>query len=74
MKHNPAGYCLYFMQRIDLVGGLATRLLMAGKYQCFGILARKNRIAYHGKHQLLTAVAFPLGLLFLIYYKLFREF
>lgn len=74
MKRNPAGYCLYFMQRIDLVGSLTARLLMAGKYQCFGILAHKNRTTYHGKHQLLTAVSFPLGLLFLLYYKLFRGF
>lgn len=74
MKRNPAGYCLYFMQRIDLVDGLVTRLLMAGKYQCFGIMAQKNRTAYRGKHQLLTAVSFPLGLLFLLYYKLFRGF
>ena len=63
MKHNPAGYCLYFMQRIDLVGDIAARLLMAGKYQCFGILAHKNRTTYHGKHRLLAAASFPLGLL-----------
>ena len=74
MKRNPAGYCLYFMQRIDLVGSLTARLLMAGKYQCFGIMAQKTRTAYCGKHQLLTAVSFPLGLLFLLYYKLFRGF
>lgn len=74
MKRNPAGYCLYFMQRIDLVNSFSKRLLMAGKYQCFGILARKNRTTYRGKHRLLTAVSFPLGLLFLIYYKLFRGF
>lgn len=74
MRKNPAGYCLYFMQRIDLVGSFSQRLLMAGKYQCFGILACKNRTAYRGKHRLLTAACYPVGLLFLGYYKMFRGF
>lgn len=73
MKRSPAGYCLYFMQRIDLVNSFPKRLLMAGKYQCFGILAHKNRTAYHGKHPLLAGACYPIGLLFRVYYKLFRE-
>lgn len=74
MKRNPAGYCLYFMQRIDLVSNCLERLLIAGKYQCFGILANKNRTVYLGDHRMLTAISYPLGLLFLAYYKLFRGF
>lgn len=74
MRENPAGYCLYFMQRIDLVSGFFERLLMAGKYQCFGILARGNRTAYRGKHRLLTAACYPVGMAFLAYYKMFRGF
>lgn len=72
MKDNPAGYCLYFMQRIDLVSSFFKRLLMAGKYQCFGILAHKKRVTYCGKHLLLTEACYPIGLLFRVYYKLFR--
>lgn len=72
MKRNPAGYCLYFMQRIDLVSSFSKRLFMAGKYQCFGILAHKNRTPYCGEHPILTVVCYPIGLLFRVYYKLFR--
>lgn len=72
MKRNPAGYCLYFMQRIDLVNSVPERLLMAGKYQCFGMLARKKRTAYRGTHRLLAAACYPIGLLFRAYYKLCR--
>ena len=74
MRENPAGYCLYFMQRIDLVSGLLNRLVTAGKYQCFGILARENRSGYQGKHRLFTSLCYPVGLLFFIYYKICRGF
>ena len=74
LRSNPAGYCLYFMQRIDLVEGLLKRLVMAGKYQCFGLLAGKQRTAYAGAHPVLTAACYPVGLLFLMYYKWCRGF
>lgn len=74
MRENPAGYCLYFMQRIDLVSGLLNRLVTAGKYQCFGILAGENRSGYQGKHRLFTSLCYPVGLLFFIYYKICRGF
>lgn len=74
MQENPAGYCLYFMQRIDLVSSFSERLLMAGKYQCFGILAHGNRTQYCGKYRLLTAACYPVGFVFLAYYKMFRGF
>lgn len=74
MRENPAGYCLYFMQRIDRAAGLAQRVAAAGKYRCFGRMAGPQRSAYHGAHRVLVGLCAPLGVLFQIYYRLFRNF
>lgn len=74
MKMNPAGYCLYFMQRIDMQDSFKNRIITAGKYQCFCRLAKKQRSKYTGRHPVTVAAAKPLGLLFLIYYKVLRGF
>lgn len=73
MRDNPAGYCLYFMQRIDLTMG-RERIIFAGKYHCFAMMAGKNRSVYSGKHRALVALFKPLGLLFRLYYHIFRGF
>lgn len=74
MKANPAGYCLYFMQRIDMQDSFKNRIITAGKYQCFCRLAKKQMSKYTGRHPVTVAAAKPLGLLFLIYYKVLRGF
>jgi glycosyltransferase involved in cell wall biosynthesis len=74
MKANPAGYCLYFMQRIDLQESAKERLIVSGKYHCFRIFAGKKRSEYCGKHSGIVAVAKPVGLLFWLYYKFVRGF
>lgn len=74
MKNNPAGYCLYFMQRIDLQRTMMQRIVIAGKYQCFCWLAGKQRSKYIGTHQFLVTLAKPLGLLFCLFYKIIRGF
>ena len=74
MKNNPAGYCLYFMQRIDYENSFVKRFITAGKYQCFWIFAKNKKTDYIGKHKLLTSMARPLGLVFNIYYKFIRGF
>lgn len=74
MKRNPAGYCLYFMQRIDLQPSWKSRFLIAGKYRCFCLFAGKKKTPYRGKHPVCAALAAPLGLLFWVYYKLLRGF
>lgn len=68
MKKNPAGYCLYFMQRIDLAPSLRERIVTAGKYHCFGIFAGEKKSRYAGRHRLSVMLARPLGLLFRAYY------
>lgn len=72
MKNNPAGYCLYFMQRIDFGRSLPQRILCAGKYWCFRWVAGKKAPGYSGKHRLLTGLCVPVGVVFRIYYKLCR--
>lgn len=73
MRENPAGYCLYFMQRIDLVSW-RQRFIFAGKYHCFAMMAGKRSNIYTGQHQATVALCRPLGLLFRLYYRIFRGF
>lgn len=74
MKNNPAGYCLYFVQRIDLQPTLLRRTVMAGKYKCFCKFAGKRKTPYGGRHGVLVAMCAPLGWVFGLYYKLVRGF
>lgn len=73
MKKNPTGYCLYFMQRIDLQRSFAARVIHAGKYWCFRWISKNKTLRYRGRHKLLTALAVIPGLMFRIYYKLIRK-
>lgn len=74
MRENPAGYCLYFMQRIDLQSNFLSRITVAGKYQCFSIFAKEKKTAYAGTYPALVGIAKLLGLVFWLYYKLRRGF
>lgn len=73
-KQNPLGFCLYHMQRIDMVSGLFSKVIVAGKYWCFRFFSKAAIIPYNGRHRVLTAICIPLGWVFLLYYKLFRNF
>ena len=72
MKQNPSGFCLYFLQRIDLQTKLLPRIVHAGKYWCFRWICKRPELVYDGKHKLPVALAVIPGLLFRIYYKVFR--
>lgn len=72
MKLNPSGFCLYFLQRIDLQTKLLPRIVHAGKYWCFRWIGKRPELAYNGGHKFLVALAVVPGLLFRIYYRLFR--
>lgn len=74
MKNNPAGFCLFFMQRIDLQITTFKRIIVAGKYHCFCSFSKSQRTNYSGNHKLLVTMTKPLGLLFSLYYKMFRSF
>ena len=74
MKNNPAGYCLYFMQRIDLQLSRKDRVVYAGKYHCFKWFAKLESLDYNGTHKVLVMLCKPIGVFFGLYYKLFRDF
>lgn len=73
MKKNPNGYCLYFLQRIDLQVKLLPRIIHAGKYWCFRWICGNKSLKYKGKHKFLVALSIIPGAVFRIYYKLFRK-
>lgn len=72
MKNNPSGFCLYFLQRIDLQRRLKQRIIHAGKYWCFRWICKRKELAYSGKHKIIVALSVIPGMFFRIYYKLFR--
>lgn len=74
MKKNPAGYCLYFMQRIDMQKSLKNRVITIGKYLCFCMFAGEKRSVYNGKHKGLLRLSYPLGFVMWLYYKGLRGF
>lgn len=74
MKQNPQGFCLFFAQRVDLASNWRQRLITAGKYRCFRMIGGKNAPVYSGAHPFSVAAAWPLGLIFRLYYKLLRGF
>lgn len=74
MARNPAGYCLYFMQRIDRMPSFKAKLVCAGKYWCFRWISKNRKLVYIGKHRMLSWLGIPVGLLFRVYYKCVRGF
>ena len=74
MKKNPSGFCVYFLQRIDLIPGLVGRWSCAGKYWCFRFISGNKTLKYHGPHKGAWVLGWPLGLAFRLYYKLLRGF
>lgn len=74
MKKNPAGYCMYFMQRIDMQTTFINRIITIGKYLCFCIFAGEKRSVYNGKYKRLLRLSYPLGIVMWLYYKGIRRF
>lgn len=73
MRRNPNGYCLYFLQRIDLQRTWRKRLVCAGKYWCFRYISGNKELVYRGEHRLTAALGAVLGLVFRAYYKFVRK-
>lgn len=74
MARNPTGYCLYFLQRIDLLPGWKARLTCAGKYWCFRWISGNKTLRYEGKHKVILFAGWFAGIAFRAYYKLVRGF
>ena len=73
MRSSPNGFCLYFLQRIDLQRSIVSRLVCAGKYWCFRSISGNRELEYGGKHGLTVALGRVLGPVFRLYYKIFRN-
>jgi hypothetical protein len=74
MARNPKGYCLYFLQRIDLMPGFKNRLVCAGKYWCFRWISGSKTLRYSGEHRFALLAGWFAGVVFRLYYKLVRGF
>ena len=74
MAKTPGGFCLYFMQRIDLMPSMISKLVCAGKYWCFRWISKNKTLRYTGKHRIICGLGWVLGLAFRGYYKVARGF
>jgi glycosyltransferase involved in cell wall biosynthesis len=74
MGRNPSGFCLYFMQRIDMMPSLVSKIVCAGKYWCFRWISKNKTLRYTGKNGFLCTLGWPVGLIFRVYYKAARGF
>ncbi len=72
MGRNPTGFCLYFLQRIDLAPTFAAALTHAGKYWCFRWISGSRQLRYEGRRKGVCALGWPVGVIFRLYYKLLR--
>ena len=72
VRENPLGYCVYYLQRIDLYGGVMDRIVAAGKYNCFRLIAKEVLPQYTGKHKHIVTVTKLLGMIFYAYYKILK--
>lgn len=68
MLHNPAGYKLYFAQRIDITPSFFSRIGYVLRYHAFRLLYNGSAYKYTGKHKLLVNVLSPFGVLAKLFY------
>lgn len=70
MLRNPAGYKLYFAQRIDLTPSFLERISYALRYHAFRRIYGGTAYSYRGKHKFLVSLLSPLSILMEAYYKI----
>ena len=61
MLRNPAGYKLYFAQRIDMTPSFVERVAYILRYHAFRLLSGGVMYEYKGNHRLLVTMLSPLG-------------
>ena len=72
MVQNPAGYKLYFAQRIDMTPSFYQRIFYILHYHGFRLLYGGDKFNYQGKHKLIVAMLAPLGFFIKLFYKRFK--
>lgn len=68
MLNNPAGYKLYYAQRIDMAPLLVQRVAYILRYHAFRLLYGGPAYEYKGKHRLLVTMLSPLGVFVKLFY------
>lgn len=68
MLRNPAGYKLYFAQRIDMTPSFIERISYILRYHAFRNMYDGSAYNYNGKHKLLVTLLSPLGVLIKLCY------
>lgn len=69
MLNNPAGYKLYFSQRIDMAFTFLQRIKYVISYNAFKHIYSDRNFEYHGHHKMLVYILRPIGILLAILYK-----
>lgn len=69
MVKNPAGYKLYFAQRIDMAGSSLQRVKYAISYNAFRHIYKGNEFEYNGCHKILVKALSPFGIILGMLYK-----
>ena len=62
MLRNPAGYKLYYAQRIDMTPSFVERVAYILRYHAFRLLYSGTAYKYKGRHRLLVTMLSPLGI------------
>ena len=70
MAKNPAGYKLYFAQRINMAASFTERLGYIIRYNAFKQLYKGKSYDYHGRYRFLVLLLSPVGFIAKYYYKL----
>ena len=69
MVRNPAGYKLYFSQRLDLAESLIARVKYAISYNAFRYIYNGTAYEYNGPYKFLIKALRPLGFLLALKYE-----
>lgn len=69
MLRNPAGYKLYYAQRIDMSPSFLGRIAYILRYHAFRLLYGGAAYDYQGQHRLLVTILSPLGYFVKLFYN-----
>ena len=69
MLRNPAGYKLYFAQRIDMTPSFVERVAYILRYHAFRLLYDGTAYEYKGRFRLLVTMLSPLGVFVKLFYN-----
>jgi len=69
MLRNPAGYKLYYSQRIDITPLMSERISYILRYHAFRRLYKGSSYNYKGNHKILVSLLYPFGFILEKYYR-----